>query len=208
QLGTNGERLQQFIRQLAELITRVGHSSYQPTIHLDAAGSLGQLFDNDAGRVLGALYGLEQAAKPYQLRVVDPVLLDAQEAQIELMCQLMEYVRMRRMNVQLAASTGINSLADVEAFVQAEAVHLLTLSMPDLGSIHQVIEAIMICQKGKTATSTTNILLEGPAETAVHVALAAQPDLLAASAGPHGRRALSTVHDEMTRTLVWLTAKT
>jgi methylaspartate ammonia-lyase len=47
------------------------------------------------------------------------------------------------MNVQLATSAEINSLAGVEAFVQAEAAHWLALFMPHLGSIHQVVETIL-----------------------------------------------------------------
>ncbi|MFQ5400581.1 MAG: hypothetical protein ACE5E7_13410 [Anaerolineae bacterium] len=201
QLGKSGERLQQFVRQLAAFITHAAPPSYRPTIHLDVAGGLGQLFDNDAGRILGALYGLEQAAKPYQVRVADPALLDEQETQMELMGQIKEYIRIRGLKLQLAAVAGIHSLADVEAFVQAEAADYLVLSMPRLGSIHQVVQAILTCQRGEAA-----VILEGPAETAVPIALAAQPQLIAASAGPHGHRALSKVHDEMTRTLVWLMA--
>lgn len=52
---------------------------------------------------------------------------------------------MRRMNVQLAASARINSLANVEAFVQAKAAHWLALFMPHMGSIHQVVETIFTC---------------------------------------------------------------
>lgn len=207
QFGPNGERLQRFVRQLTNLLDSVTEPSYCPALHLDVSGGLGQLFDNDAGRILGVLYGLEQVAKPYQLRVTDPVLLADPQMQRALMRQLMDYTRMRRLNLELAASKSINTLADVEAYVEAGAAHMLELSFSRLGSVHQVIQAIRTCHHRKVA-----VLLRDNFATAVatpplacHVALAAQPALIAATWKSRERQDLTVLYDEMARTLAWLT---
>ena len=147
QLGPDGTNLQRFIRQLTNLLAQVTEPDYRPIIHLDVGGTLGQLFDHNAGRMLGALYGLEQVAAPFPLRVVDAALLPDATAQVALMRQLMDYVRLRGMMLQLAANQPIQSLADVQVCVDGGAAHLLELSLSRLGSVQQTIRAIQSCQK-------------------------------------------------------------
>lgn len=197
QLGANGERLQRFVRQLTNLLDSVTEPSYRPTLHLSVGGSLGQIFDNDAGRILGALYGLEQAAKPYQLRVADPVLLANPQKQRELMRQLMDYGRMRRMNIQLVASESINSLADAAAFIDAGAAHMLELTLPRLGAVSQTIKAVQACQQGNMAV----LLRDEGGDTAVALALVAKPALLATNWTARGNQEINRVFSEMARTL-------
>lgn len=208
ELGRSGEILQRQVRQLRERIAGLTVDSagqpYQPAIRVNARGGFGTLYQHDAGKILGSLYGLEQAAKPCLLRVVDPVVMDSRQAQIETMLQLKKYVRLRRLSLQLVADSWIRSPDDVSTFLQAEAADVIHLNMARLGGLSQTIEAVLACREQGVA-----VMLEGsPAESrfAAHVALATQPHLIVARLD-RGGIGLSSILNEMSRTLVWLAAR-
>ena len=200
--GPNGERIQRFVRQLRESLVEAGHAR-QMTIHLDAAGGLGQIFGQDIGKLLGALYGLEQAAAPYLISVQDPLIMDDLDYQIEALGQLRDFMRMRRMSLQLVASDGVNTLNDIRAFVQSEAVHMLHLVMPRLGTVQELITAGQECR-----ASGIQILLEAaPSTIACQVALAMQPDVMTFPIDQPAGASFAACHNEMARTLTWLAQK-
>jgi len=80
--------------------------------------------------------------------------------------------------------------------------------MPHFGSLHNAVEAVLACQQARVG-----VLLDGgaagagaAAQAAVHVALAARPDLLVAGPGDSLGTALSLAHNEMARTLAAMAA--
>jgi methylaspartate ammonia-lyase len=206
QVGSTGAELTRYIRWLVGYIGSQKDETYQPAIHLDLHGALGQMYDNELGRMLGQLFAWELAARPYLLRIESPMILESREAQIEAMATLRDYIRLRKMNVQLVADEWANTLADIRAFVDAGAADMIQVKMPDLGSIHNTIEAVLACQAGGVG-----VLLGGSyAETALsarvstHVALAIRPDLIMAKPGLGVDEAISLVQNEMVRTLATL----
>jgi methylaspartate ammonia-lyase len=201
QLGSGGEKLQRFIRQLTKLLSQVTQPDYRPAIHLDLAGGLGELFDYNDGRILGAIYGLEQAAAPYPLRISDPIYFADVDQQIKKMRQLKDYLRMRRLNTQLAANLSIHTVTDVERFVERGAVHLLEISLPRLGTVRQSMQAVQICRQAKMPF----LLRDGPPAFAGQFALATQPHLImAAWEAPNGSD-FDRVLREMVKTITILT---
>ena len=202
QLGSNGEKLQRFIRQLTQVIDRVTEPDYRPTIHLDVGGGLGELFDADAGRILGALYGLEQAAKPYPLCIADPLARDETTQQVKIMRQLMDYIRLRKMEVKLAANHAILSPTDVRHFIEAGAAHILELSLPQLGTVQQSIKAVQACRQAGVAVLMRDDVSQEP--FASHVALATQPDSIGVAWDTHERRRLDQIYGEMAQTVAWI----
>jgi methylaspartate ammonia-lyase len=73
QFGEDGRLLTQYIRWLSERIGQLRGADYHPNIHLNVHGGLGQICQNNLGRVLGQFYALEEAAQPYPLRIESPV---------------------------------------------------------------------------------------------------------------------------------------
>jgi len=211
QLGEDAVVLTRYARWLKARIQELGGSDYCPTIHLDVHGALGQIYDNELGHVLGRLYALEQAVHPYPLRVECPVLMESREAQIETMRTLREYIRLRKMNVQLVADEWANTLDDIRAFVEAQAADMIQIKMPDLGSVHNSVEAVLICKAGGPSTTLrtgVGAFLGGScaetdlsARVSVHVALATRPDIIMAKPGMGVDEAISLVQNEMARTL-------
>jgi methylaspartate ammonia-lyase len=203
QVGPDGAELTRYLRWLAKYIDAQGDETYQPTIHLDLHGALGQIYDNELGRMLGQLFAWELAAGPYQLRIESPMVLESCEAQMEAMATLRDYARLRKMRVQLVADEWANTLDDIRAFVDAEAADMIQVKMPDLGSIHNAIEAVLACQAGGVGVLLGGSYAETDlsARAAVHVALATRPDLLMAKPGLGVDEAISLVHNEMARAL-------
>jgi methylaspartate ammonia-lyase len=180
-------------------------------------GALGQISENDLGRVLGHLYSLRTAAGPYPLRVESPVIMESREAQIEALKTLCEYVRLRKMDVQIVADEWANTLDDIRAFVEAQAADVIQIKMPDLGSVHNSVEAVLACKAGGPSTTLrtgVGAFLGGScaetdlsAKVAVHVALATRPDMIMAKPGMGVDEGVSLVQNEMTRALAWIRAR-
>lgn len=211
QLGEDGVELTRYVRWLKERIGDLGgpKDHYRPTIHLDVHGALGQICENDLGRVLGQLYALELAAQPYPLRIECPVMMESRASQIETMRTLREYVRFRKMHVQLVVDEWANTLDDIRAFVDTQAADMIQIKMPDLGSVHNSVEAVLTCQAGNVGAFLGGSCAETDlsAKAAVHVALATRPDIIMAKPGMGVDEGVSLVQNEMTRTLAWIQAR-
>lgn len=200
ELGADAERLQRLVRQFQERLTAANPGDSQPTIHLELNGSLGRLYGNGVGKTLGALYGLERAAAPCRLRVSDPFLLADRADQIKQLSQLQDHLRLRRMEVDLAARAYVDGPEAVTAFLTGGAGRLVHLSMASLGTIHQTVQSLRACrEQGGQA-----LLAGAPAEMLAQVALVSQPDFVIVGSD---QADLVAVLDEMARTQLWLAVK-
>ncbi len=209
QLGSDGSEMTRYIRWLAKRIGQLGGDAYRPTIHLDLHGALGQLYEDNLGRMLGQLYAWELAAQPYSLRIESPMVLESREAQIEAMGMLREYIRLRKMNVQLVADEWANTLDDILTFVDAGAADMIQIKTPDLGGLHHTVDAVLACKAGGVGAFLGGSYAETDlsARASVHVALASQADLIMAKPGMGVDEGISQVQNEMARTLAWMSAR-
>jgi methylaspartate ammonia-lyase len=80
--------------------------------------------------------------------------------------------------------------------------------MPDLGSIHHAVDAVLVCRAGDVGAFLGGSYAETDlsARVSVHVALAARPHLIMAKPGLGVDEAVSLVQNEMARTLVLMQA--
>jgi len=213
ELGGSSEIVQRQIRQVRQALDALHPSQAEPgedahsqyIIHLNAAGGLGDLYKNDFGKIMGALFGLQAAAGAHTLQVEDPILKYASHLQIEVTAELKDYLRMRRMAVQLVAGSKIDSLKDIQMVIDQQGADLVRLRPYRLGSLHQTLKAISLCREHQIG-----VLLEvGTIESArsIHMlaqlALAAQPDLITAEAGAGTPPSLLALHNEMARLVAW-----
>jgi methylaspartate ammonia-lyase len=105
--------------------------------------------------------------------------------------------------VQLVADEWANSLDDIQAFVKAQAADMIQIKMPDLGSVHNSVEAVLACKAHQVGAFLGGSCAETgrSARVAVHVALATRPDIIMAKPGMGVDEAVSLVHNEMARVL-------
>lgn len=202
ELGRNNGRLQGYLRQLTRYLSTAAGDDYRPAIHLDVGGGLGALYEDNAGRLLGAFYGLDRVADPYPLIVADPVDMDSRDEQIAKMAELKKYVRLRDLAVRLAAGAWIDSPDAALAFVDAEAADLLRLDVVRLGGVQRTVETILAARE-----RDVGVLLESHGDPAVaHISLAVHPDFTSTGPRYEDGRGIAAFHNEMARTLSWLDA--
>ncbi|MFN2168835.1 MAG: methylaspartate ammonia-lyase, partial [Anaerolineae bacterium] len=206
QVGKQGAEMTRYLRWLSQRIATLGGNDYQPVIHLDLHGALGRLYDGHVGPMVVQLQAWELAARPYCLRIESPVLQESRQAQIKAMKVLRSAAGLREVNVELVADEWANNLGDILAFLEAGAADMIQIKMPDLGSIHNTVDAVLACKAagigallGGSSTET-----ELSACISAQVALATQPDLIMAKPGVGTDEAISLVQNEMARTLGWI----
>jgi methylaspartate ammonia-lyase len=136
--------------------------------------------------------------------------MGSRDAQIETLKRVREYVRLRKLNVQLVADEWANTLDDIRAFVAAQAADVIQIKMPDLGSVHNAVEAALVCQAGGVGAFLGGSCCETDlsAKVTVHVALAVRPDILMAKPGMGVDEGVMLVQNEMARTLAHIRART
>jgi methylaspartate ammonia-lyase len=179
-LGANGERLQRHIRQVAAWLQTL-EASFQPAIHLDLQEGFRDLFGNDEGKVLGALFGLEQAAKPYRLQVQNPFWQDSLEAQLDSMTKLQNYLCIRHLKLKLVADAWVDSFDDVVQFADPTVCQMVHVELPRLGNLEAGITAVLHLK-----SQNQSVILSGE-DTALttHIALATTPTSLCGSPQLH-----------------------
>lgn len=209
QLGTDGEALVRYVRWLKVRVVELGGADYRPIIHLDLHGALGRLYHNNLGRILGYIHRLESHARPYTLRLESPVVMETRAAQIENLGTLREYLRFRKLRVEIVADEWANTFDDIQAFTSAEAADVIQIKMPNLGGVHNTVEAVLACQGAGVGTLLGGSCVETDlsARVSAHVALATQPDLVMAKPGMGVDEGISIVHNEMARTLAWISLR-
>src|SRR5215469_10147315 len=73
-VGLRGEKLLEYARTVVCRISEIGEPGYEPTIHLDVYGTLGELFENDVGRIADYLAELKAAVGRHALMVESPII--------------------------------------------------------------------------------------------------------------------------------------
>ncbi len=210
-LGTQGEILLAYVGWLRQRITELsGDEEYQPILHIDVYGTIGQTFGNrEYETMANYLAVLAEAARPYALRIEGPMDAGSREAQIECLSALREELDRREIPVEIVADEWCNTLDDIQAFADAKAGHMIQIKTPDLGGIQNVADAVLYCKEkgilayqGGTCNET-----ERSAQICTHVAMAVGADQILAKPGMGVDEGFMIVHNEMQRILAMKKAR-
>jgi methylaspartate ammonia-lyase len=203
-VGTDGEALETYIlwikNRIAELST---NPDYVPVFHIDVYGQIGVEAEGSVEKTADILQRLEAAASPYQLRIEHPIDAGSRAGQIEVMGALRRLLRERGSQVGIVADEWANTAEDIHLFLAAESVDLVQIKMPDLGSLHHTIDAILDCQAHGIGTVLGGSCTETDrsARTSVHVGIATGVTQMLAKPGMGVDEGLSIVTNEMNRSL-------
>jgi methylaspartate ammonia-lyase len=205
-VGPDGEKLREYIEWLRARVQQYGDDGYRPIIHLDVYGMVGDICDDDVDRMVAYLQSLEEAARPFHLRIETPVDAGTRDEVLRLLVSLRTALRREGCGVSIVADDWCNTLEDVKLFARARAADMVQIKTPDLGSITNSIEAVLACkaeQIGAFLGGTCNGTDQSSRVT-VHVALATQADLIYNKPGMGVDEGLMIVANEMARTLCLL----
>jgi methylaspartate ammonia-lyase len=202
-LGQSGELLLDLIKWIKSRARHLAGEDYHPTLHFDVYGTIGLAFGGDTERMADYVGELEKSASPWGLHIEMPMIAASKEDQIRAMRALRHALRQRGIGVLIVVDEWCNTLRDIEDFIRGDAVDMVQIKTPGLGSIHNSIEAVLYT-KGQGVTAylggTCNET-DRSAQVCTHVAIATQPGQMLAKPGMGVDEGLMTVYNEMQRTL-------
>ena len=129
-LGRKGEKLLEYVSWLSSRIqTMRVDPSYSPVLHIDVYGTIGAAFGNNNYKEMADyLATLEEAAKPFHLRIEGPMDCDCdRETQLEALAGLTRELDQRGINVELVADEWCNTLEDIKLFADHKAGHMVQI---------------------------------------------------------------------------------
>lgn len=209
-LGYAGEKLEEYIRWLVSRVASLrADAAYRPTLHIDVYGTIGLIFDHDAAKIASYLARLQEAAGSSDLYIEGPVDAGSKERQIDELGAITRELARLGSPVKLVADEWCNTYEDIVEFSDARCCHMAQIKTPDLGSVHNIVDAVLYCNRhgmeayqGGTCNET-----DVSARTCVHVALAARPMRMLVKPGMGFDEGMNIVYNEMHRTLTLLAAR-
>lgn len=204
-LGGNGEKLKDYIIWLRERIMKFApYEGYHPVLHIDCYGTIGLVFGNSNYPAMADyLATLEEAARPFHLRIEGPMDSEEREAQMRDLRGLRAELDKRGINVELVADEWCNTLEDIKYFADNKAGHMVQIKTPDLGSMHNIVEAVLYCKEkniGAYQGGTCNET-DRSAQVCIHCAMATHADQILAKPGMGVDEGYMIVFNEMNRIL-------
>jgi len=207
-LGWRGEKLLDYVAWLVARINTVSASlnhqnSYKPKLHIDVYGTIGQLYNNNVSAITDYLAKLAKAAGDYELYIEGPVDMGEKNSQIETMATIKQGIELTSPNLKIVADEWCNTLQDIVNFVDADCCHMAQIKTPDLGSLHNVVEAVLYCKENNIEAYQGGTCNETDISSrcCVQLALATQPERLLIKPGMGFDEGMQIVNNEMQRTL-------
>ncbi|NLN50550.1 MAG: methylaspartate ammonia-lyase [Acholeplasmataceae bacterium] len=201
-LGLNGEILLDYVGWLkARVIEKRKNPAYKPIFHFDVYGTIGMAFNNDIKKIVDYLELLENAAKPFKVRVEGPVDVGSREKTMLALKAIRALLTKRKLSLEIVVDEWCNNLEDIKYFADHQAGHIIQIKTPDLGGLNNVVEAALYCQEKKMGVyiggtcNETNI----SSQVTANVAVAVGADLILAKPGMGVDEGLMIVKNEMVR---------
>ena len=203
-LGENGEILLNYITWMRNRVLQYKMTEdYTPIFHVDVYGTIGRIFNQDLEKMADYLKTLEEAAKPFLLRIEGPMDVGERTKQMEALRDLTKILDDRNIHVELVADEWCNTYDDVVYFADNKAGHMIQVKTPDLGGVNNSIEAILYCKEkgigaylGGTCNETNR-----SAEVCTNIGMACGAKQVLAKPGMCVDEGFMIVNNEMNRVL-------
>lgn len=203
-VGSEGELLIDYVAWVSQRVRALRHSEeYHPVLHFDVYGVVGLMMEQRIPRIAEVLMRMEEAAAPFSLRVEHPLDAGSRGGQIDQLGLLREHLRTAGSTVRLVADEWANTVDDIREFNRAGAADMIQVKTPDLGGLHNSVEAVLDCRSHGVGAMIGGSCCETDrsARASVHLAMAVGADQVLAKPGMGVDEGLSIVHNEMARTL-------
>jgi methylaspartate ammonia-lyase len=207
--GPRGDAFRNYARWVAARTRQVGTPDYRPTLHFDLYGAVGHEFGLDVDAIADFICSVADDVGGLPLNIESPADFLERQAHIDGYAELVAALRRKGCDARIVADERCNTLADIQAFAEAGAGHILQIKTPDIGSLEDAILAVGVCKEhgmlaylGGSCAET-----EISAQACVHVAVATQAEMMLAKPGMGVDEALTIVGNEQSRLLAILSAK-
>lgn len=201
-LGPRCTELLDFAARVSRRVQERGAAPrYHPRLHFDVYGTLGDLFpQND--ELVSFVDQLQRVARPFDLLIESPIIAPTKPAQIHRLKSLRQQLRDRAVPVQIVADEWCNTLDDIREFADTDVVDYVQIKMPDLGGVHNSIDAVLYCRERRVGCCLGGSANETDvsARLTAQVALATQPDFLLSKPGIGADEGVMILTNEMLRT--------
>lgn len=201
-LGLQGELLVNYLKYLSNRVLQIrNREDFNPIFHIDVYGTIGIIFDNDPRKIVDYFKVLEEAAKPFKLRIEGPVDDGTREGTMQALKDITALCDKEGVNVEVVADEWCNTLEDIKYFADNKAGHMLQIKTPDLGGVNNTIEAIMYCNEANVGAycggtcNETNV----SCEVTTNIAIGAKAVQVLAKPGMGVDEAIMIVKNEMNR---------
>ncbi|MCT8976468.1 methylaspartate ammonia-lyase [Clostridium sp. CX1] len=203
-LGLGGEKLLEYVKWLRDRVLKLRTTEeYNPVFHIDVYGTIGIAFNYDTKAMADYIATLEEAAKPFHLRIEGPMDVEHRQKQMEAMRDLRAEIDGRGIQVELVADEWCNTVEDVKFFTDNKAGHMVQIKTPDLGGVNNIAEAIIYCKEhgigaycGGTCNETNR-----SAEVTTNIGMACGAKQVLAKPGMGVDEGYMIVNNEMNRVL-------
>jgi len=203
-LGKNGEILYDYVVWLRNRILNWrAREDYNPVFHIDTYGTIGLAFNYDYDRIVDYLLTLEEAAKPFSIRIEGPVDTGDREGTMQGLKLITAKLAEKGSKLGIVADEWCNTLEDIKYFADNKAGTMLQIKTPDLGGVNNVAEAIIYCNEKHIGSycggtcNETNI----SAQTTTNIAIACKASQCLAKPGMGVDEGYMIVRNEMGRVL-------
>jgi len=203
--GPKGKILSEYAKWIKQRITdHKVEPEYNPILHFDCYGTIGRALSNDVEKISEYIISLEKIINPFLLQLESPIEMKSKNEQIKIFADLRESLRIKESKTLIVADEWCNSLIDISDFIVSEAVDMIQIKMPDLGSITQSVKAVITCHDNgvKAYLGGSCNETELNAKNAVHVALATGAEQILVRPGMGIDEGYSIMKNEETRTLL------
>ena len=201
-VGSSGHALVEYVQFIKSRIAMLAPDpAYNPILHLDVYGLVGAEAGGSISQTAGILTRIEAAARPFRLRIEHPIDAGGRDEQIETMAGLRRELAARGSTIEIIADEWANTLDDIVEFAKAGAADLIQIKTPDLGSLADIVEAVLTCQRagigavlGGTCAET-----DRSARATTHIGIATGVTQMLAKPGMGVDEGLMIVTNEMNR---------
>jgi methylaspartate ammonia-lyase len=201
-IGDHGQAIVEYVSWVSGRIRQLRRDeAYAPVLHFDVYGLIGFVMEQRTDAIAEVLVAMEQAARPFALRVEHPLDAGSRAGQITQMAALRQRLRDLGSSVQLVADEWANTLEDIHEFNRQGAADMVQIKTPDLGGLHHSVAAVIDCKQHGVLAHIGGSCCESERSAAVcvHLALATDADQILAKPGMGVDEGMSIVGNEMAR---------
>ncbi|CAN7763596.1 methylaspartate ammonia-lyase [Mesorhizobium sp. LjNodule214] len=204
--GVDGQTFMDFVKWVATRTRQIGRPGYNPVLHFDVYGWIGQEIGLEPQRIADFICKVADTVPGFTLNVESPADFGSTHAQIENYAEIVSILDNRNSGARIVVDERCNTLEDVRLFAEAKAAHLVQIKTPDVGSVADTARAVLICKENKVGAYVGGSCTETDlsAQASVHVSVATQADMMLAKPGMGVDEAFSIVGNEQNRLLAIL----